>query len=544
MPVRRPLAALIAVTTVAGCARAPAPGTASAPAGAQRPALVVMLVVDQLRPGLLDRYDDLYTGGFRRLLDRGRLYTRATHDHAQTWTAAGHATLATGVYPSRHGIVANEWYERVGPGADGGGGRWLQVSNVGDSTVRIVGHPGLRGVSPHYVARPGLADWLAAASPRSLIASVSPKDRGAVQPVSRARGHVYWFDTAAAGFVTSTYYRDADPEWVARFNRDVAPRYAADTVWESTVPAAARGRSRPDTLPSEGNGRDTYFPHRFAAEGRGSRFWAWFERTPMLDALALDFAREAVTSLGLGRDEVPDFLNVSLSQTDRVGHDYGPLSREQLDNLLRLDRGLGEFFAFLDATVGAGRWALGLSADHGAPVSPEDLPQPGEDYAGRRRTPAERAAIDSIRVAANRRAADPTTPAWVAEQARRLPVVADAWTHDELARGQGRVATDSFAVLARRSYYPGRVSGAFGRQGVDVRFVPGFIERARGVDHGSPYWYDRHVPMLFVGPGIAPGRDATRASTTDFAPTLARLLGVPVPGDLDGRALAGVVGGR
>jgi predicted AlkP superfamily pyrophosphatase or phosphodiesterase len=325
---------------------------------------------------------------------------------------------------------------------------------------------------------------------------------------------------------------------VARFNAQVLPRYAADSVWESQVPAAALGRSRPDTLASEGNGRDTFFPHTFAREGRPGQYWIWFERTPMLDSLTLDFAKTTVGALGLGRDATPDFLNVSLSQTDRVGHDYGPLSREELDNLLRLDRALGDFFAYLDATVGAGRWTVALSADHGSPVSPEDLPVAGEDYTGHRVTPDEAARMDSIRARADRAASDPATPGRVVAELKRLPFVADAWTHADLERG---VLPDSFAVLARRSIYPGRAGGEFSQQGVEVRFVPGFIVRPRGIDHGAPYWYDRHVPMIFMGPGIAPGKDPSRVATVDFAPTLARLLGVPAPRDLDGKALAGVV---
>ena len=347
-----------------------------------------MVVVDQLREPYLERYGDLFTGGFRRLLDQGRLYTRATHDHAVTETAVGHATLATGVYPMRHGIVANEWQVRTPKGL-------VDVSNVGDSTVKIVGYPTLAGVSPHYLMRPGLADWLVAANPRSQVASVSGKDRGAVQPAAHARGHVYWFEPRAGRFVTSTYYRDRYPAWADEFTARVLPRLARDSVWASTIPAAALGRASADTVPWEGDGVHTGFPHRFVDEGRPGAYWGWFSATPMLDAATLEYARTMVTSLGLGRDDAPDFLNVSLSQTDRIGHAYGPLSREQLDNLLRLDRELGEFFTFLDRTVGAGRWVVGLSADHGSLVSPETS-WPGE-RAGRRGTAEEKAKLRATR---------------------------------------------------------------------------------------------------------------------------------------------------
>ena len=532
------LAALGALTLLgAACAPPAAPATAGAPAtaaapssGAERPRLAVMLVVDQLRPAYFDRYGDLFTGGFRRLIDQGRMYVRATHDHAITETAAGHASLATGVHPMRHGIVANDWSERTPAG-------WLEVSNVGDSTVKIVGDSRQRGVSPHALMRTGLADWLAAADSRSLVASVSGKDRGAVLPAAHVKGQVYWFSSGAGRFVTSTYYREAYPDWANEFTTRVQATFMRDSVWANLMPAAALARTTADAAPYEGDGIHTTFPHRFAGEGRPDRYWDWFAGTPMLDALTVEFAEHMVRSLGLGRDDVPDLLNVSLSQTDRIGHSYGPLSREQLDNLLRLDRELGEFFTFLDRTVGAGRWTAALSADHGALSAPETLPQPGEPATGRRVTAAERRALSAI--LSDSASGSPRSPDSIAAALKRLPIVADAWTHEQLLRG---APADSFAVLARRSLYPGRAAAEASKRGVEVRFVEGLMFSTRGTGHGTTYWYDRHVPMIFMGPGIRAGRDSTRAATIDFAPTLARLLRVQAPGDLDGRALAGVVG--
>ena len=491
-----------------------------------------MVVVDQLRPAYFDRYGDLFTGGFRRLLDQGRVYVNASHDHAVTETAVGHASLVTGVYPMRHGIVANEWGEHTPAG-------WVEVSNVGDSTVTIIGDARQQGVSPHALMRTGLADWLTAADPRSQVASVSGKDRGAVLPAAHVKGQVYWWSGGAGRFVTSTYYREQYPHWANEFTTGLQSKYLRDSVWANQTPAAALARTTADSVPHEGDGTHTAFPHRFATEGRPGRFWDWLASTPMLDAVTLEFAATMVRSLNLGRDDAPDFLNVSLSQTDRIGHSYGPMSREQLDNLLRLDRELGKFFTFLDQSVGAGRWAVALSADHGVLSAPETLPQPGEPAKGHRMTASEGAALravlpDEKHVPTNMEAAPN-----VAAALKRLPIVADAWTHEQLLRGS---LADSFAVLARRSLYPGRAASEASKRGVEVRFVPGFLFSPRGTSHGTPYWYDRHVPMIFMGAGIQAGRDGTRAATIDFAPTLARLLRVQAPGDLDGRALVGVVG--
>jgi predicted AlkP superfamily pyrophosphatase or phosphodiesterase len=480
-----------------------------------------MLVVDQLGEPLLERYDDLFTGGFRRLLDEGRFYVNATHDHAITKTAPGHATLSTGVYPARHGIVSNEWFEET----DGG---WVEVENMEDPSESIVGHPELTGVSPHRLMRSGLADWLQEAEPASVVASVSAKDRGAVLPAAHVRGQVWWFEDTAGRFVTSTYYRDGNPEWADAFHATRMAAYAADTVWSSTIPQAVLSRSRPDTAAYEGDGVHTFFPHRYAGEGDPDAFWEWFADTPMLDAATLDFAEVLVAELEMGRDTVPDFLNVSVSQTDRVGHDYGPWSREQLDNLLRLDRRLGTFFDLLDRTVGEGRWIVALSADHGYLVTPEDLHAIGDSQA-RRLTTDELAVLDSLA-----ESGPGSTPDSLVAYLRALPFVADAWTWRELTEGQ---PADSFAVLARHSLFPGRAGGELGGRGIEIRLAPELIEDERGTGHGSPYWYDRHVPMIFLGPGIVPGGDPTRASTIDFAPTLARLLAIPYPGDLDGEPL-------
>jgi predicted AlkP superfamily pyrophosphatase or phosphodiesterase len=512
---------------------APKVGTATTPAvssaeSGARPRLVVMIVVDQFREPYLERYGESFTGGLRRLLDQGRLYTRATHDHAVTETAVGHATLSTGSYPMHHGIVANEWTERTSAGL-------VEVSNVGDSTEHIVGFPGFAGVSPHHLMRSGLADWIAAANPASQVASVSAKDRGAILPAAHAKGQVYWFDARAGRFVTSTYYRDRYPAWANDFTTRVLARYMRDSVWVSRIPAAALALASADSVPWEGDGVHTGFPHRFAPDGRPGRFWDWFAGTPMLDAATLDYASTMVTSLSLGRDEAPDLLNVSLSQTDRIGHSYGPLSREELDNLLRLDRELGDFFAFLDRTVGTGRWVVGLSADHGSLVAPE-TPWPGEQ-SGRRATPEEKAALKAVRDTVASMSGDAEASAGAAAALRKLPFVADVYTHAQLTNGS---PADSFAVLERRALYPGRFAADFSPSGVEVRYAEGWTTNVRGTSHGTPYWYDRHVPLLFMGPGMPAGRDSTRAATVDFAPTLARVVGVPVPPDVDGHPLEAV----
>ncbi len=523
------------VIAAAFCAASQAPALEStggtnipaAMADSTAPKLVVMVLVDQLRADLLDRYGDLYTGGFKRLRDQGYSYVNASHDHSSTETAVGHASLATGVHPNRHGVVANLWYEMSG-------GAWRQVLSVEDTTVKLVGSPNLAGVSPRHLMRSGFAEWLMAANSKSKIASVSGKDRGAIAPAAHTKGYVYWFSSSSGRFVTSTYYRDADPDWVTKFNAGPLQAHRADTVWSLQAPASALSRANADTSATEGDGVHSFFPHRFSNEGQS--FWYWWEATPKLDEATLELAKTMVTSLELGRDDAPDFLSVSLSATDRIGHGFGPLSREQLDNLLRLDRELREFFDYLDAQVGKGKWTMVLTADHGVLDLPEELVARGE-Y-GHRLTPSEVDQLNAVYSAAKANPDERAAVKKIVSDLKKLPFVADAWTRESLEKGQ---PTDSFAVLQKRSLYPSRFDGWFSRDGVEFRFKPGILSLPRGTNHGTTYWYDRHVPMIFMGAGISAGKDQSRASTVDFAPTVAAMLGIPYPKDLDGKVLSAVV---
>lgn len=518
----------------------PADGlTAQRPHAADGPRLAVILVVDQLPEYLLTRYADLFRGGFRRLLDEGRVYPNATHDHLITETAPGHATISTGTHPSRHGVVSNQWFVQED-------GQWRVVENVLAPSTPVTGRPTLGGASPEVLLRDGFADWLVKADDRSRVVSLSGKPRGAVLLAGHHRGEVLWFEPAAGAFVTSTWYRDEVPAWVSAFNEEALPELAADTVWESTVPPSAAARSRPDTSAFEGSLTGSEMPHSITdvrAVWPGVTRWDWMALTPGLDRATLALARRAVEAAELGADDVPDLLAVSLSQTDRVGHEYGPLSREQLDNLLRLDAELGGFLDFLDETVGKGRYVLALTSDHGAEPIPEWEREHGIEGAVR----LNRDSLASLQAAVHRAArkagsSDPEVLAGpLAAEVQRLPWVARAWTRAGLQQGE---PADSFELLARRSEYPGRPTGVLGRLGVVYMVAPhvlpfGYPEK--GSTHQSGYLWDRRVPLVLMGPAVEPGTDPTRVGAVDVAPTLAMLVGIPVPTDLDGEP--GPVGG-
>jgi hypothetical protein len=550
-PSRR-ISTVIVALCLAGCS-ASVPVAEAPPA--QRPALVVVIAVDQLGEDLLERYDKLFTGGFRRLRDQGMSFSEARVDHAITVSHPGHVTLATGDEPARHGIVDAAFYEGP-PGA-----RKL-VDAVADPGFPIVGARGLPGASPQKILVSTLSEWIAAADPQARVVALGSGQYSSLLHAGHARGDVYWYAGAVGRYVTSSFYRQDDAAWVTDFNQRTLPVFMQRSrVWESTVPEAARSLARPDDSPYEARGRFTTFPHRFEdevppAQRDDPRALPWrLSVTPLLDEATLSLAEDAVRAQELGRRGATDIISIVVSQVDDIGHWYGPRSQEQLDNLLRLDRELGEFLSFLDQSVGEGRYVLALSADHAAPDIPEHRREAGET--ARRITEAETTAVlDEVRAVAAQPGTPDETAARVAAAVKRHDFVADAMTPADLAGpATADKKADSFLTLYRHSWRPDRVprfplftnadgTSPIGAAGVMVRLTEGSMIDGDPVVHGSPYDYDRRVPLLFFGAGVRPGRSAEPARTIDLAPTLARLAGIPVPAAVDGRTLLGGLGLR
>lgn len=492
---------------------------------------MVLIAVDQMRGDLLDRYADIYSGGFRRFLDQGYRFTGASHAHANTETAAGHATISTGVFPSRSGIVANDWRQRTPQG-------WQSTYSLADPDAPLLGLPGAAGRSPRNLLRSGLADWVLAADPQSRGVSLSAKDRSAITMAGLSRIETYWLVPSLARFVTSSFYRQVYPEWVTRFNDKRMPEIVRDSIWDQVFSAAYRDRARADSADYEFDGIHTVFPHLAWEEADPEppyrNAWA-LGAQPRMDRAVQLLAQEAVKELRLGQRGHVDYLALAFSATDYVGHAFGPFSQEQLENLMHLDRQLGELFDFLDREVGRGRWVAGLTADHGVMTMPEHLVASGEDPNARRLVPSQVTA--GLQSAANDAVAAGGSEDDIAERLARLVeergLVARAYTHRQLTVGE---YPDTFAVFFRNSYYPGRAAGTLSRFGVEIRYGYHHLLRGpTGTTHGSVYWYDRSVPFLLLGAGVRHGVSHTPVYTVDLAPTLAGLAGIPAPPDLDGR---------
>ena len=493
---------------------APLPGTA---VRASAPALVVLITVDQLRGDMLDRYRSDMRHGYARLM-RGAWFTNAFHDHANTETAPGHASLLSGRFPRGTGIMAND-------------------AGVSDRTVSLIdGRPNEAGASPHRFMGTTLVDWIAARNPRSRALSVSRKDRGAILPVGKSRQDVYWY-SANGNFTTSTYYRDTLPGWVREFNARRLPQRYAGARWElSRNPSTYR---EPDSVPEE-NGGQTVFPYQLPEDT--ARVTSALMATPMHDSIVALFALEGLQRTNIGRGPHTDVLAVSFSATDAVGHAYGPDSREAHENQIRLDETLGWFLDSLYRLRDSSTVVVALSADHGVQPIPALARRRGEatgdqglivslrDVAASFRQRMAAAGIDSQTFAYggelvyfDRRAlgnarADSLMNAFRAE-ALRVPGVARVDRLRDVVR-----ADFALDPIARRWAHQ-----VYVESGVDLvitltRYSYWFSGYG-GATHGSPYDQDAHVPIIFYGPGTRAGRHTEFARTVDIAPTLAALIG-------------------
>ncbi len=510
------------------------PGQRQSPPPPKPVSLIVLVVVDQMRADYLARFARQWTGGFSRIYRSGTVFEHGAQDHAATETAPGHATLLSGRYPAHTGIVLNS-------------------RGVQDADAPLAGRSSAEGASPRRFRGTTLVDWMLARDPDTRVLSVSRKDRGAIFPIGRAKVPVYWFDAGA--FTTSRYYADSLPAWVQAFNqRGSVDRLAqGDPTWSLLLPDSAY--AEPDSEPFENGGADYAFPHRFPTARAAAV--AQIARFPWMDSLTLAFALEGVRALGLGRRTGPDLLSMSLSTTDAVGHAFGPDSRELHDQLLHVDRWLGQFLDSLTHLIGNDHVLLVLTGDHGVTPIPEYnvtvRHRPGGrvwlGWVARSAGLALRERLgrdfgldfdsgllsaDVASLQASGIDVDSLAQA-LASEAGRLPGVARVYTPRTLARAP---RSDRSAELWRR-LLPADYGWLF-----CAVTAEGYVWSGGqlGAEHSSANREDIEVPIAFLGPGI-PARLVERpASTVDIAPTLAALLGLSLAEPVDGRVLREVVG--
>ncbi|MES3008744.1 MAG: alkaline phosphatase family protein [Pseudomonadota bacterium] len=519
--IRRPfrIGTVVLCAAVTGCMQTLPSSQSATPASAlqsdqpERPALVLAIVVDQMRYDYLARFEHEFTGGLKRLLDEGAVFTNANYEAAPTVTAVGHSTFLTGATPSVSGIAGNAYYGRIE-------GRMIQ--SITDDNVTPLGDGG--GASPHRLAVSTVGDELKISGKGGKVYGVSLKDRSAILPAGRAADGAFWFGDTGT-IVSSSWYFPALPDWVQTYNASKPAERYLGAEWS--------GRQ----LPTEAS----------------ASFFTRLDATPFADELVLEFALQVMQEENLGTDQQTDLLAVSFSATDYLGHATGTETPQMREMILSVDKRIGELLAAAEEQAGRGKVLVVLTADHGVSLAPEDNAArqlPG----GRYEFADERAAVQAALSAAFGEGdyiegtgemsiylhRDPVPGKHIslgdmervaAATLRQQPHVARVYTRTELESSHsGGDRIDQ------------RVRNGFNRQhsgDIVVVHEPNWINRATGTTHGSPYSYDSHVPVIFWGPEalVRPGRYHRDAAVHDIAPTLATMLQIATPSGAQGRAL-------
>lgn len=545
------LTVLIATSSIAQVK--PVTSAAAATQSVPRPKLVVGIVVDQMRWDYLYRYYNIYkaNGGFKRLLNEGFSCENTFIPYTPTYTAVGHSTVYSGSVPAISGITGNDWYDRL---------YHKTVYCTDDSTVNTVGSNTAAGkMSPRNLLVSTVTDELKlATNAQSKVIGIALKDRASILPAGHAADAAYWYDYKTGDFITSSYYADDLPDWVKAFNNRklVDSFYALN--WDLYLPKDVYDRySTADYSPYEAKplGKDSsVFPYnlsQFIGKDYGK-----IASTPWGCNLTLEMAKAAITNEALGKGDNTDFLAVSFSTPDYIGHAFGPNSWEQLDDYARLDETLGKLLDYLDASVGKGQYTMFLTADHGvahtqgfmkemglpAGVFPDaevvkDMNVKLKEKYGKDKIVR---SIMNYQVVLNTELLDTTEYLnkediinWVVNYLQKHEAVARVFPLAELAT----VTLNSKQKdMITNGYFPQRCGD------IQIILKPGYYDGGlTGTTHGLWNPYDAHIPLLFYGWGIKHGKLNRETYMTDISATVAALLHIQMPNGCIGHVIEDVM---
>ena len=514
--------------------------TTTAATALPRPKLMVGIVVDQMRWDYLYRYYDRYqTGGFKRMLNEGFTCENTLIPYIPTVTAAGHTCIYTGSVPAIHGIAGNDFTIQAT-------GKLMYCTD--DSTVTSVGSTSAAGkMSPRNLLASTVTDELRLATNfRSKVIGIALKDRGGILPAGHTANAAYWFDDANGSWITSTYYMTGLPAWVKTFNAGNPAEKYLKQDWNTLYPINTYVQSAPDNSPKyEGKFAGTeapIFPIKTSELYKGKM--GMIRSTPFGNSMTLDLAKAAVEGEALGKGPVTDFLAVSLSSTDYVGHQFGPNSVEAEDTYLRLDKDLAAFFTYLDAKVGKGNYTVFLTADHGAAHNPNFLLDHNIPAGMWNETPT-RADLNKLledkykvknlvlnfnnyQVSLNNAAIAKEN---ISNEALKQDCINYLKKQPEIAFAvdmqniQSATIPDDLRARIQNGYNAER-SGT-----IQIILKPGFYSGhgATGTTHGTWNPYDAHIPLVFMGWGIKHGSLVRETYMTDIAATVAALLHIQAP---------------
>jgi predicted AlkP superfamily pyrophosphatase or phosphodiesterase len=507
------------------------------------PKLIVILVVDQMRIDYLRWYAPTFSAGLARLTRDGAWFTDGAYPYLNTVTCAGHATIGTGTFPYRHGMILNNWFDpKTGTSP-------YCTDDPTETEISYNQLPPVQGDSARLLRVPAIGEQVMKRGGRSVAFSLKP--RSAVTLTGHAATAVAWFDDRG-GWTTSTAFARAPVPFLQAFI-DANPMSADyDKVWERSLPLTAYQGE--DAMPGEGKvvGWTSTFPHPLAVAGGkvDNDFYARWQRSPYSDEYLARMAMASIDALHLGRGPATDFLGVSFSAVDGVGHVYGPRSHEIQDLLVRLDRTIGRMLDHLDATVGAGNYVVGVSADHGVAEIPEQV------RGGRVASKTVSAALQHVLVPAlgpgthvlssaytnlyltpaarKRLAKDRALREAALTALRSVEGLSDAFWGPDLASAAARSSVDPVRRAAALSHFPGR-SGDF-----IIAPKDNWLMSTAVTTHGSQHAYDQRVPVILFGTSITSGHYDGTATPADLVPTLAAVAGLKIAAT-DGRVLKSAI---
>jgi predicted AlkP superfamily pyrophosphatase or phosphodiesterase len=521
-----------------------------------RPKLVVVLVVDQMRADYVDKFQGQWTGGLKRLVKEGAWFREAAYPYAATETCVGHSTISTGALPETHGMIANAWFDRE---------TQKMVTCTADPNAKNSGYAGVSvkgGDSPWRMQVPAFADELkfqGAGGAATRVVTFSLKARAAITMGGRLADAATWFDGATGALSTSSAYKTQP--FIEEYATAHPVKADIGKTWSLSLPESAYFYDEKATHAGPPAGWEATFPHALRGKGGSGEadpeFYEQWASSPFADTYLTKIAETAVDALRLGKSGGTDYLGVSYSSVDYVGHEFGPRSWEIQDVLVRLDQDLADLFAHLDKQVGRENYVVALSADHGVAPIPEDMKKSGEDAGWlnmaevRERVekalkqfhygnPAVAGAAGSELYFASgvyeRLKADPGAMQAAIDAIQGVPGVARVYRREEL---EDRPATGSpmrkaFAL----SYFAWRSGDLLVVPKVywPVEYNPAGKEHAGGTTHGTPYYYDQRVPLLLMGWGVQTGEYYGTVTPADIAPTLGALCGITLA-TRDGRVL-------
>ncbi len=516
----------------------------------QRPKLVVGIIVDQMRYDYLIRFDDKYgDDGFKRMINNGYSLANLHYNYIPTYTAVGHTSVYTGTTPFYHGIISNTWYDKYAK---------KSVYCVDDDSCTTIGNRGDAGKkSPSRMLTTGIADQLRLAqNMQGKTIGIALKDRASILPAGHTANAAYWFDGGDNGqWITSSYYMNELPDWVKQFNTSGKADEYLSKDWNTLYDIETYTESIEDDNKFEntfeGEAKPV-FPHKIPELRAKNGNFSIIKAIPAGNTITVDFAKAAIIGENLGQGKYTDFLALSFSSPDYIGHQFGVASKEIEDNYLRLDKDIADLLSFLDEKIGKGNYTVFLTADHAAVQVPsylEHLKIPAGYFSYKEfrnyvnqitkkyfntnqiveNISNSQIFLDKIKLEELKLDYNEVTEK-IAGEIINFPYISKSLTATTL---QKTMFSDGILHLLQNGYNQ-KISG-------DILFIfnPSVIASSnrKGTTHGTAYSYDTHVPALFYGSGIKRGNSKIKYKITDIAPTMANLLGIEFPNANTGEIL-------